>query len=340
MPTLGLLVEPSTTPVAGRHVDRALLALAVERGYGALRIAKVTGDVIALGRYHLAPEGAPDAALHRRLSGGRCAATGGGFVSVSLVLPHRSALVSDDPVALAPEQVLNRAVRGLLGGLEAAGIAVIYPGRDLVTVARRVLAVLGFEIDAAGAAVVEAVVAVERDQSLLPSLLERADPDGVVGAQMMLPDDVTSLARELGRVPALDELVGWLRHGYETRLGVGFVDEVAPVTPGTAVEDGFVRSRARRPHLDRRGVSGTMLGLLEAYCALASDGTLDEVMLAGDVIAPSATIARLEQALRGCPPLHDRLCAVIEDVVRPPRDFVLGVGPLRTIGETILRAVA
>jgi hypothetical protein len=83
-----------------------------------------------------------------------------------------------------------------------------------------------------------------------------------------------------------------------------------------------------------------MLGLLEAHCALAGDGTLAEVMLAGDLIAPSATVARLEQALRGCPPIVERVTAVVDQVVRPPDDFILGVGPLRTIAETIARAVA
>ena len=82
MPTLGLIVEPSTTTAAGRSADRTLLALAAERGYGALRVSRVAGDVLALGRYHLAPEGAPDVILDRRLSGGRAAASGAGFVAV------------------------------------------------------------------------------------------------------------------------------------------------------------------------------------------------------------------------------------------------------------------
>ena len=185
MPTLGIIVEASTTTAASREADRALMAIAVERGWGSLRVSRVAGDVLALGRYHLAPAGAPDMILDRRLSGGRAAASGTGFVTVAMALPHRSALVSDDPRALAPEQVLNRAVRGLLGALEAAGVAAIYPGRDVVTVARRPLAVVGFEIDGTGATLIEAVLALERDQSLLPHLLDRADPAGVVGLSLI-----------------------------------------------------------------------------------------------------------------------------------------------------------
>jgi hypothetical protein len=339
MPTLGLILEPSTTPAASRCADRALLASAVADGQGTLRLSCLAGDVLALGRWHLAPAGTADVALHRRLSGGRAVATGAGFLHLTLALPHRSALVSDDPLALAPDQVLNRAVRGLLGGLEAAGAPAVYPGRDLVTSAGRPLAVLGLEIDPAGATLIDVVLSVARDQSLLPRLLDRVDLDGVVSAPMTLPDDVTSVARALGRTPALDELAGWIRHGYETRLGVRFVDRPGP-PPGAGSDGAFLSSRRRRPELDRRGSTPTMLGRLEAHCACDRDGTLAEVMLAGDFLAPSDTIARLERALRGCPAVPDRVQAVIDEVVRPPHAFVLGVGPLRTITDTIVRAVA
>ncbi len=338
MPTLGLIVEPSTTPAASRCADRALLARAVAGGQGTLRLSCLAGDVLALGRWHLAPAGGPGVTLHRRLSGGRALATGTGFLHLTLALPHRAALVSDDPLALTPEQVLNRAVRGLLGGLEAAGAPAVYPGRDLVTIAGRPLAVLGLEIDPDGATLIDVVLSVERDQSLLPRLLDHVDPDGAVGAPMTLPDDVTSVARALGRAPALDELAGWIRRGYETRLGVRFVEGASP-PPGEASDGAFLRSR-RRPELDRRGSTQTMLGRLEAHCARDRDGSLAEVMLAGDFLAPSGTIARLEQALRGCPPVPDRVQAVIDEVVRPPDAFVLGVGPLRTITDTIVRAAA
>src|SRR5215468_11266653 len=175
MPVLDLIVEPSTTPAASRFTDAALLARAVARGRGTLRVSRLAGTVLALGRYHLAPEGGAAATLHRRLSGGRAWAAGEGFVQVSLTLPHRSALVSDDPLALAPEQLLNRAVRGLLGGLEALGVSALYPGRDTITVARRTIGLLGLEIDGRGATLIEACLDIERDQRTLPHLLEEVD---------------------------------------------------------------------------------------------------------------------------------------------------------------------
>jgi hypothetical protein len=338
MPVLDLIVEPSTTPAASRFTDTALLARAAACGRGTLRVSRLAGTVLALGRYHLAPAGGAAVTLHRRLSGGRAWASGDGFVQVSLVLPHRSALVSEDPLALAPEQLLNRAVRGLLGGLATAGVSALYPGRDTITVARRTIGLLGLEIDERGGTLIEACLGIERDQAALPRLLEEVDPEGVVGAQMITPDDATSLARELRGRRSFDDLAECIRRGYESRLGVEFVEAPAPGGAAPA-EDGFVHERARRAELDRRGTIPTMLGVLEAHVRIAGDGSIGDLMLAGDILAPSGTIARLERAVRGCPPVRQRLAAVVAEIVRPPRDFILGVGSLDTIADTIVRGV-
>jgi hypothetical protein len=53
---------------------------------------------------------------------------GDGFVGLSLVLPHRSALAAADPLALAPEQVMNRCVRGVLRACELERRPRVLPG--------------------------------------------------------------------------------------------------------------------------------------------------------------------------------------------------------------------
>jgi Lipoyl protein ligase A/B catalytic domain len=337
MPTLGLVVEPLASSDSVTAADRAALARATARGHGSLRISQLAGDVLSLGRWHLAPGGGGEVGLQRRLTGGRAAASGAGFVRISIALPHRSALTAADPLALAPEQVLNRAVRGLLDALEGAGLPAIYPGRDQVTVGGKPIAALGLEVDEAGATLIDAVLSVERDQSLLPHFLERADPAGVVTAPLIGPDDVTSMARGLGSTPSFDELVARIRRGYERRLGVTFVSEEPPAVGG---DDGaFVRTRVVRPELDRRGRSAIMLGTLEVHCALGDDLRLRDVLLAGDLLAPSRTMTRLEAVLGGLVPRLDVVAPAIERVVRQPGEFVLGVHPLATIAETIVRAV-
>src|SRR2546426_2361051 len=147
---------------------------------------------------------------------------GEGFVGLSLVLPHRAALVASDPFALAPEQVMNRYVRGILEACELSGTAALYPGRDVITVQRRILALVSFEVEASGALLFEAVIASGRDFSVLPALLDRADPGGVVKAGMLTGEDTTSLASLLGRALDAAEVADRLRRGYERRPGLSF----------------------------------------------------------------------------------------------------------------------
>ncbi|HEV7733613.1 MAG TPA: hypothetical protein VGR62_15710 [Candidatus Binatia bacterium] len=336
MPSLDLVVHPDVTPAIGLATDRALLARAADTGRGALRVFSFAGDVVALGRFHREPAGAPGVIVARRLTGGRAMAAGDGFVGMTLVLPHRSALDGDAPGALTAEQVMNRCVRGLLGALEPAGMPALYPGRDLVTVARRPIAGLGLEVDARGATLFEAVLSVGRDQSLLPQLLDRADPAGVVPVTMLLPGDVTSVQELTGRVPSVAEVAAWLRAGFSSRLGVRVDGDAIELVAGDAA------AVAPPPVIagERSARVATMLGVLEVDLSLAADGSIAAAAVCGDLLAPSWAIAQLQAALRGCAPALEPVSAVVEATFAMPGAFVLGIGPLRTLTETIVRAAS
>lgn len=333
---LELVVQPVVTPAESLATDRALLARAADDGRGTLRVFAFAGDVLSLGRFHCEPAGAPGVVVHRRLTGGRAWASGDGFVGMTLVLPHRSALDGDNPDALAPEQVMNRCVRGLLGALEANGMPALYPGRDLVTVARRTIAGLGIEVDARGATVFEAVLSVGRDQALVPHLLDRADPAGIVPIAMTLPGDVASVRELTGRVPLVAEVAAWLRDGYASRLGAQVCSDASVPPTG----DPSRVSPPSRIEGDRCARVRTMLGVLEVQLALAADGTIAEVAVCGDLLAPSWAIARLEAALRGCVAALQPVSAIVESTFAAPGAFVLGIGPLGTLAETIVRAAS
>ena len=247
---------------------------------------------------------------------------GEGFVGISLVLPERSALTGSAP--LGPEQVLNRYVRGILAGCESFGVPAFYPGRDLVTVEGRMLGMASFDTEPSGALVVEAVLAVGRDFTELPRLLDRADPGGVVRAAMVTAEETTCLAARIGRTPDLTEMADRLRQGYEQRLGVRFAERIQRVEIGFD-EDGWLGQRRGRPGLERRATVVGQLGALEVYSALEA-GRIHEVMLAGDVIANSAAIERLEDELRGCPAERVAIEAVVKRVLALPGNFLLGLG--------------
>jgi hypothetical protein len=301
-----------------------------------LRVVELAGDVVLLGRYHLAPPAtAAPVVVQRRVSGGRVAAAGAGFVGVTLVLPHRSALVASEPLTLAPEQVPNRCVRGILAGLESLGVPAVYPGRDAMTAGGRTIALLGFDVDAAGALLFEAIVGVGRDLTALPALLDAVDPGGVVPAAMWTAADATSVARETGRTPSLDELAAAIRRGYETRMGLRFVPASGDV-PSAPTDAGWLRARAPRPDLDRRATAAAQLGMVAVDCARDGD-RLREVMVSGDLLADSPAVARLEAELRGVAVEAAAVHATVARAFAPPVHFLLGITP-SALGDLILQA--
>ena len=338
-PALDLIVQPGLSPHESLAADRRLLD-AERTGLGALRVYDLAGEVLSLGRYHLAPQPRADSGvvLWRRRSGGRAMPWGEGFVGLSLVLPHRSALVASDPLALEPEQVMNRCVRGILEACDLSGVPALYPGRDLITVERRMLALVSFEVEASDALLFEAVIASGRDFSVLPGLLDRADPAGVVKAGMLTREDTTSLGQLLGRALPAAEVADRLRRGYERRLGVRFRERT--LERAAALEDaGWLGQRRVHARLDRHASVATQLGVLEAHLALAG-GRIEDAMLAGDFIANSPAIERLECALRGCPAEPAAVEAAVAAVFAEPGNFILGVGPVGTLAETIAKAIA
>ena len=316
--------------------DRAAAA-AARGGRATFRTATLPGDVVSLGRFHLAPADArDDGGLWRRISGGRVVPGGDGFVALALTLPHRSALASSDPYALRAEQVMNRCVRGLLNGLAALGVPALYPGRDTVTAGGLPLALVSFDVDADGVLSFEAVVSVDRDWSALAAMLDQVDRGGVVRASLAPPGAATSIAGALGCAVAPDDVVTALQRAYAARLGCQAADRPAPAAAADA--EAWLRARVPRPELDRHGWSPTMLGALDVHLS-AEGGVLGEVVLSGDLIAPAPTIAALEAALRGCPAAREAVQAVVARVFAAPEAFVLGIGPVTTIVDTVMRAV-
>ncbi len=348
--TLGYLLQRDVTPSIGVATDRYLLStLGRNRGRsGVLRVSAFPGDVLAAGRWHLAPPdvGALGEAFVRRPVGGRALALGEGYLAVSLLLPHRSALVADDPLALAPAQVPNRYVRGLMRALKQLGLPAFYPGRDLVTVNRRPIAAIGFETDDEGRLLFEAIVAVDRPLSAVAQLLDRWDRAGVIKADLLALDGGTSLREEIGDPPPIAELGMLVRDGFAEQFGVTVVDEPLSTLESQAVtalaaRESGVWNAARQPRTDLPlvGTSAIQTGLLEIHFALEQGRFVKDARLSGDFIADSPGIAELEYRLRLCPAERGALARVVEEVFADPMHYLLGVGPLRTVADTIVKGL-
>jgi len=280
MQAIDFIVEPdvgaSWSLAADRHLMRAVQRASRTRN-AVMRVYSFAGDVLALGRYHLAPaaRAATDGiALHRRQCGGRALPFGDGFVGLSLILPHRSALYSSDPNALAPYQVLNRYVRGILEGYRAIGVHAFYPGRDFITVDGRILGAVSFETDEHGALLFEALLANTRDFSLLPHFLEVVDPSGTVKAEMLTSEGTTCLAHELGESLSLREVAEVLQRGYTKQFPLAFEPHEFSLLESQAIHavgahelqpEAWLYQRRPRSDLDHSATAWMPLGVFEAH---------------------------------------------------------------------------
>ncbi len=347
--SLGYVFQPDVPPSIGVATDRYLLGTLGRRARpGVLRIYAFPGDVLAAGRWHLAPPSAGELgdAFVRRLTGGRALALGEGYLGVSLLLPHRSALLADDPFALAPFQVANRYVRGVMRALKQLGLPAFYPGRDLVTVNRRPIAAVSFETDDEGRLLFEAILAVDRPLSAVAQLLDRWDTGGTIKADLLALESGTSLREEIGDVPSVEELGGLLREAFAEQFGVPVAPEPLSALELQAVTALAAREsrawnvlRKPRAELPCVGSSGIQTGVLEVHFALEQKRFLKEVCLAGDFIADSPAVASLEYRLRLCPAERNAIARVVDGVFGDPAHYLLGAGPLRVVADTIVKGL-
>lgn len=322
-------VDPATCFATQRHLLDAVVA---GRRPPVLHVYSFGADHAALGRFHVAPaDRGTD--LHRRMAGGRVLPLGPGFAGLALILPTRDSLTDGPAGSLSASQVMNRHVRGFLKACRAAGVDPIYPGRDVVTVGRRIIASVALETDPRGGTLFEMVIALWRAFDDAPSLIDRADPDGVVTAAIMTPDEVTDLEQEIERRLAFEELVALLRHGFgeqlRTRVAASdlTVEEMAAVRAlaSDAAASDWVYARCRSAELTHRGSQIIGTGAMDVYFR-ESDGVLEQVLVGGDIIANSDGVRRIEESLRGCRREATAIDAAIGAASSRPGDYLLGIG--------------
>jgi lipoate-protein ligase A len=349
--SLAYILQPNVAPSLGLATDRYLLGTLGKTHRprpGVLRVYSFPGDVLAAGRWHLAPAGGADAgeAFVRRLTGGRALALGEGYLGISLLLPHRSALFAEDPLALAPFQLANRYVRGILRALKSLGLPVFYPGRDLVTANRRPIAAVSFETDEEGRLVFETILAVERPLGAVAQLLDRWDVGGVIKVDLLALESGTCLREELGESLAIADLGALLCDSFAQQYGVEI--EETPLSPLEAQAVAALAARENRLWTTARqlrrdlplvGSSGIQTGVLEAHFALEQERFIKEIQLAGDFIANSPAIAALEYRLRLCPAEWTAIARIVDAVFGDPANYLLGIGRLRAVADTIVKGL-
>ncbi len=327
-------------------------AVAEGRRPATLYVYSLREDVAALGRFHIASE-YPHRALHRRIAGGRILPMGRGYAGIALLLPRRDSATGSVAGSLSPARVMNRHVRGFLHGCRAIGIDPVYPGRDVVTVGKRIVASLALETDWRGAAVFDMVVAVSRTFAELPAILARADPDGVAMTRLATTEEATHLEAELGRRLEFAEFAAMVRRGFGDHLGyevtsahLDAADEpqIAAMCGELERARGWVRGRSRTRDLAWRGSATGQIGALEIYFA-ENGGVLQRIVSSGDFIANSPAVEALEKQLVGCRRDAAEIDRVIAGVFPGiaagagscAANYLLGLGDGAPIRDAILR---
>ena len=341
-----LLTQFDTTPARSVATDQYFLHTVVETRLPILRVYTYPEDVLLLGRYHAA--GAlgqdPGLTIARRLTGGRAFPSGNGFVQFSLIVPHRSFFFSADPHRIAPFQVLNRYVRGVLHGLKTGGVEVFYPGQDFLTVQRLPVGWHSFVTEDSGAVLYEGGVFVRRDMSLLPHLLDRVDPQGTLPCQLFMPDQVHNLGKVLGRSLAPDQVVWLLRNGFTQQFGLECLAHDLNQTERAAIpgkrepSDLVPNSRPLRSDLPYTATRQTPLGELQVRFCLTPERTIETIRFSGDFIANPAGIQALEHNLEGCPLEKAALWQVIDRTFLEPDYYLIGAGKLADLPGLLLNA--
>ncbi len=308
---------------------------------------QLAGRLVALGRYHLygGPEERAGVGAYRRLTGGRIAGGGRGWIGCALILPNRGALLREKISDLKPEQVINRYVRGVLNGLRELGVDCFYPGRDAITHERREIGICSFETDYSGALLFETIVAVSGGLEALVYDLELLDPDGVLTCPMYSADLATTLARELNRDVAPHELAQAIEAGYEGLFGdlrrrkLTSTESIeADQRGGALAASQWLTARKCDPSLGLVGRERIQLGFIEAHLALNRAGMIDRLMIAGDFIANSGGIDDFERELTGKRPDMISLTGAAARIFGDGRNYILGVGDLSNLTRAIMKA--
>lgn len=296
---------------ADRDVDaRTALArgagamIAAQPGRAVLYGAIVRDEALVLGRW----QRRDDRAALRRATGGPAAYLGPGVLYLALGLPDASALM-----ACPRERVLNRNVRGFLGGLsELASEPVLHFGREWLSRRTTPIALIAWHRDAHERVLLEVFASI--GAPFAPPRDYRGHPPGSLAPQ------------------PLERMLEAVARGHASRFpGVA----IAPADgPPAALEP-----PAERDEIERWSAAHEVpIGAVRAGVTLDAQSRIARARLAGDFYADEAAIDSLERELVGLVPDEPALGRAIDAALGPGRGVIEGVRSLRPILDALLDA--
>ena len=342
------IAETEVEPALALATGAVLLDSVAEPGSPAAVLygASLTGKAMALGRWQRAEDALDleavresDVEVVRRSTGGPTASAGRGILYVALCLRHASAFMT-----CPPDRVLNRNVRGVLGGLSLSGIPAHYFGREWLSVARRPAAYVGWDRLPDGRVMLEFFIAVSRPffpSADLVGYPERSE-DAFKGKE---PVTIAELAEQ-----ELDPqtMVRWIAEGHPSRFG----DDVSP-SQSSLTDGERSAAKARAPEFvwtppDEQEIAAPPLhwskprevpiGFVSAGARLDEEGALEDVRVAGDFYQDHDAARVIHDKLVGNEPSAELYAEAVNSTWDAATHYIEGVTELDPILKSLLEA--
>lgn len=310
-----------------------------------LALYSISGKWISIGRFQFFEprENRKPANIYRRLTGGRACGAGDGWIGIALVAPSPTALLSPADAKIAPEQWMNRYVRGLLAALRALGVECFYPGRDAITSSSREIAMCTCGVADNGAMIFEIALAHSRAMHDTVADLESADPEGQISFAMYDRESSSTLNREAGRELTFDGVASAIVEGYGASFGgvgrrtIGADEMNRMIDRGLAIEaEGFLARTA--PNASRVATITGQLGPIEVRLKISAGGHISSAHIGGCLIANAGAVRELESALVGQTQDIISISRAVTRVFATHPNFILGAGEISNLVRLITNA--
>lgn len=336
------IVESGVAPARALAVG-SLLAARVSQDDAPPAIlygAGLTGDALVLGRWQRTENAVRHSELDvettpllRRTTGGPSTMAGDGIVYLALCLRHASALI-DCP----HDRVLNRNVRGMLGGLSKGGIGAHYSGRQWLSVDRRPVALVGWDREPDGRVMVELFVSHQRTFAPPPELDAYPKP-----SEPPFQGKVPVTLQELWSDPVEpEELVRWIAEGHPERFGEELTLERRSLDDDERTRAGdagarFVVDPGDEDDLSWSAPREVPIGYLSAGVRVA-DGAIEAAEVAGDFFQDADAPRVLRDKLVGQPPDPETVAGAVNDTWDGNKRVIEGIKELEPIVDALLEA--
>lgn len=240
-------------------------------------------------------------AVNRRPTGGGTILMGADQLGVALTVPGHA----DDSYGRARE-LMAQFSAGVVGGLQALGVAASFRRKNDVEVNGRKIVGLGIYRAPGGGLLFHASLLVDLDIALMLGAL-RTPYEKISDKEIAsVAERMTTVRRETGRAVSLDDVRRSVAAGYASAFGVSLEpgdftgDERAAIAELEREKyrtDEWVNQRTEVPDTFGSAMVKTPGGLIEVRVTLAG-GVIKAALIGGDFFAAESAVADIEARLR------------------------------------------